>query len=186
MSDAVALIEGFPAMFAGPHLGLVFYRGWARILLGAFEAIDRVLVGRTCAFHWVHIDQEDGFARCVYSLGERWHYVIDLEDRSRRAVALVTSDEARDLVPRIDGIVFETERLTGESCIVCGTPAKRASHFGHLLPLCPRHHPGLMNKPEEAGLEGIWREAVLVDLARSPKKAGLERGEVPRQLRSVA
>ena len=172
MSDAVALLEGFPTMFAGPHLGLVLYRGWAQILFGAFGEIDRVLAGRTCAFHWVYLEEDGGFARCVYSLGERWRYVIDIQDRSRRALPLVTSDEPKDLVLRIDGIVFEMERLTGESCIICGAPATRESHFGRLLPLCCRHHPDLVNKREEAGLEGIWREAILVEVARSHQRPG--------------
>jgi len=155
-------------MFEGPHLDLVVYRGWTRILDSAFASIERVLVGRSRAlFHWVSIDLQDGRARCVYSLGENWQYLTDIDDESRRAVAVVRSEELTDLVSLIDVIVFEAERLSGESCLVCGARSERAFYFGVLLALCPEHQPGLMNRMEEEGLEGVWRESIVLEVLRS-------------------
>lgn len=37
------LIRQFPYMFAGPHIGISFYRGWLPILSGVCEEIDAAL-----------------------------------------------------------------------------------------------------------------------------------------------
>lgn len=167
MSVDEALIRVFPTMFVGPHLGIVLFRGWHQILRDAFLQIDKLRTERDCAFHWVRLDEEEGFACCLYSLGERTRYVVDAANGSRRAMRVVSNDEPTGLVAEIDAIIFDSERVTGESCIVCGTACQRASYFGRMLPLCERHHPDLVNEQREEGLEGVWRRAIMVEIDRT-------------------
>lgn len=150
----------FPAMFWGPHLGLTLYRGWNPILAAACGEIEDVLSHSALAFHWVQIEEEAGVARFLYSLGERSRYVVELAHQSRRAMVHVTHDAADDLAGSIDRIVNEAERLTSESCMVCGARAVRAPYFGRELPLCPLHQPEKLNGQHEEGLEGLWRHSI--------------------------
>lgn len=150
----------FPTMFWGRHLGLTLYRGWNPILTAACGEIERVLLSSALDFHWVQIQEEDGAANLLYSLGERSRYVVELAQQSRRAMVLVTHDAADDLARSIDRIVNEAERLTSGSCMVCGAPTMRASYFGRELPLCALHQPETLNRQREEGLEGLWRHSI--------------------------
>lgn len=150
----------FPAMFWGRHLGLTLYRGWNPILAAACGEIEHVLSHSALAFHWVQIEEEYGAARFLYSLGERSRYVIELTPQSRRAMIVVTHEAADGLTKSIDRIVNEAERLTCESCMVCGARTSRGLHFGRELPLCPLHQPEILNRRGEEGLEGLWRHAI--------------------------
>ena len=155
-------------MFAGSHVGLVLYRGWQQILRDAFQRIDAILARSNCSFHWVCLDEEEGFARCLYALGEHSRYVVDVANLSRRATRVVTSDGSKELVPAIDAIILDTERVSGETCIVCGARCgQRTEHFGRVLPLCTQHLPEVVNEAGEEGLEGVWRRAILVEIDRN-------------------
>lgn len=150
----------FPAMFWGRHLGLTLYRGWNPILVAACGEIEHALSHSALTFHWVQIQEEDGAARLLYSLGERSRYVIELAPQSRRAMIVVTHDAADGLTKSIDRIVNEAERLTCESCMVCGVRTSRGLYFGRAFPLCPLHQPEMLNRRGEEGLEGLWRHSI--------------------------
>ena len=150
----------FPDMFSGRHLGMTLYRGWNPILLAACEAVERVLARGMLPFRWAQLLEEDGFGRFLYSLGEHSRYAVQVADQSRRVMLFTTQDEVGDLVRVIDGIVIEAERLSGESCLVCGTRTVRHLYFGRKLPLCLRHQPELLNLNGEEGLEGVWRRSI--------------------------
>lgn len=150
----------FPAMFSGSHLGLTLFRGWNPILSAACSSVQRLLIRRPLAFHWVQLQEEQGAGHFLYSLGEHCRYAGVAAGHSRRVMILVTQEEARDLVGQIDGIVNEAERLSSEACLVCGAHTFRRKYFGRELPLCLHHQPELLDRCGEEGLESVWRHSI--------------------------
>jgi len=147
-------------MFSGDHLRLTLFRGWNPILLVVCASVERLLVGQPLRFRWVQLQEEEGVGHFLYSLGEYSRYAVEAAGQSRRAMILVTQEEAGDLARAIDGIVNEAERLSSEACLVCGARTARRKYFGRELPLCLLHQPELLSVRGEEGLESVWRHSI--------------------------
>lgn len=150
----------YPYMFSGDHIGRTLFRGWTSVLELVCERIDELLPSSKLEFRWVELGERDGIARFVYTLGERRHFVVDLERDSRRAMTVLASEPAREITLQIDEIVQEAEFRTTTLCMVCGRRCKSLHHYGRRLVLCNSHFPDFINEETEEGLEGVWRCAI--------------------------
>lgn len=161
MSGALSLKARFPYMFSGLHAGLTFYRGWTPALVRACERIDAVLPPGKYGFHWVQLSTDQGSGLFFYVLDDRRIPVVDIRGDSRRARMIRTDESAAiQVCSRVDSIVFEAERMTGSSCMVCGHRGGLSFQFGQALTVCGAHPPEALNSWGEEGLEGFWREAI--------------------------
>ncbi len=150
----------YPYMFSGDHIGRTLFRGWTPVLEWVCERIDELLPSSKLEFRWVELGERDGVARFVYLLGERRHYVVDLERDSRRAMTVLALEPAREITLQIDEIIQEAELRTSTLCMVCARQCKPSLHYGRPLVLCKSHFPDFINEEVEEGLEGVWRCAI--------------------------
>jgi len=172
LTEARALVERerldplarFAHMFDGPHDGLLILRGWTAILERACEEIDRMIAIKKLRFHWVSLQEVDGVGRFIYGVNDRVRLLVDIQGESRRAFTYVNSELPIAIQRRIDAIVWEAERLTAHSCVVCGAHCQPGTYFGRELPLCSLHTPELINEVPDEGLEGVWRCAIVRDV----------------------
>ena len=136
----------YPYQFAGPHIGLSFYRGWMPVFAQLCADIDAQLGSNKRGFHWVQLKEKFGAAR--------WYCEMDLllesneaaEDLTHLSIAQVNERFERLVNPqdwalhqRIYALKREAEARTQTACIVCGELAEVDRGTGHYLVLCPEH-----------------------------------------------
>lgn len=119
------LMQVHPDQFAGPHIGIAFYKGWFPIFARLSNKLEYVGAG-SIGFHWTQVKQKYGVG-CFY-----WSYRGNPE-------ATVTEQERARLVREIDALVDEAEHQTAVTCIACGAPGSRRQKRGYFLTLCDEH-----------------------------------------------
>jgi len=136
----------YPYQFAGPHLGLSFYRGWTPVFAELCADIDAQLGPNKREFHWDQLKEKFGCARWYWDM-ERLLKPDEVPE-SKIFLSIVEIDDQRQrlayprelaLRQRIQTLLQQAEARTQTACIVCGDLAEVDRSTGHHLVLCPEH-----------------------------------------------
>lgn len=136
----------YPYQFAGPHIGLSFYKGWMPVFAQLCADIDVLLGPNKRGFHWAQLKEKLGSARwyCeMESLLKPDDLDVDLTHLSiaqaNERYERLTDPQERALQRRIYELKREAEARTQTACVVCGESAEIDRGTGHFLVLCPEH-----------------------------------------------
>ncbi len=141
----------FPTMFAGPHIGLGFARGWLPILERLCYQLHRELASESHRFRWTQIKEKFGTLRL--------HWELARKKPSPKSVSDTTAQRARArtrLVGRIRDLVERAKVESYVTCIICGKSAREyQDSSGWVHTLCEEHI--AMHQAGEA-LPSAWFE----------------------------
>jgi hypothetical protein len=123
------LIAAYPYMFEGEALGLALHRGWLPTFANLCHDVDELLGEDKRSFWWIELKEMSSAAR--------WCAHYDLKDLKEDGSLMPV--EPNLSAATIDGLINVAQDETSTLCIVCGGPAKVASHGGWNLCLCQGH-----------------------------------------------
>lgn len=141
-----ALKMRHPYMFARPHIGQDFYRGWVPGLIVACDAIDRLLGHDKRGFHLRQIKEKFGSARYYWSTDHVTPLRLSLSTNGGLLERQYGLESADDVTKQICQLLLAAEESSRRECIVCSKPAEVRSFGGWLLATCTQHGPDVMPK----------------------------------------
>lgn len=141
-----ALKMRYEYMFARPHNGRDFYRGWLPDLIVACDAIDHLLGENKRGFHLGQVKEKFGSARYYWSTGQVKPLRLSLITNGGVLERAYGLESANSVEKQIGQFLMAAEQSSRYKCIVCSERAEIRSFGGWLLATCDRHGPDVMPK----------------------------------------
>lgn len=141
-----ALRERYAYMFAAPHFGQDFYRGWLADFIVACDHVDQLLGEDKRGFHFRQIKEKLGWARYYWRTQKVKPLRLSLFTSDGVLERLHGLENADDAENQIAEILLTAEKSSRQKCIVCAAPAETRSFEGWLVCTCEQHGPDAMQR----------------------------------------
>lgn len=138
------LVDRFPYMFNGKHIGISIARGWMPLFENLCVQIDAILGEDKLGFHWRQVKEKFGSGRFYWKANLYEPVSIDLIGPDGvlclQGAEVHEDPLVNDRLDQIRKLVSEVSQATSEVCIACGkSPAKATVNNGYYLVLCAEH-----------------------------------------------
>jgi hypothetical protein len=144
IKDVQSLELRFPYMFAGPKVGMEYYKGWFPDFVDLCFEVDALLGDYRPYFYWNQMKEKFGGCRIYCGFHERPYGIYSAAE----------GDEGEYVIPeplkRIRAELWKRIEATAAKmnakCCVCGETAKTQSHDGWIGTLCGYHNIAARNE----------------------------------------
>ena len=140
IQDVESLELRFPQMFAGPVIGLEFYKGWFPDFVRLCFEVDALLGDERHRFHWDQLKEKFG--------GYRMHFIfrfrplqpgsINDYDEPDEDEEIAESKKLTAIRDQIRSTIEDCAATMFSKCCICGDPGT-STGYGWLRVLCSYH-----------------------------------------------
>jgi hypothetical protein len=141
--ELTRLVRKHPALFRGrrPRVASHVPAGWVGLVDALLSDLETTLGPATASFRVRQIKEKFGALRLYFELGRRGPVVVDTITPTGHETFVGGTAEG-DLLGAIQSLIDVASEQSTKTCMVCGMPARLASHDGWLAARCASHATG--------------------------------------------